>query len=60
MFFTERRHSEQSEVGLTGCYETPQIAQAEVRFECPNSILVRNLDHGNHPVLAIPDKFENV
>ena len=34
VFFTERRHSEQSEVGLTGCYETPPIAQAEVRFEC--------------------------
>ena len=40
-FFTERRHSEQSGVGLTGCYETPPIAQAEVRFECPNCILVR-------------------
>ena len=28
-------------VGLTGSYETPRIAQAEVRFEWPNSILVR-------------------
>ena len=35
-FFTERRHSEQSALGLTGCYETP-IGQAEVRFEWPNS-----------------------
>ena len=49
VFFTERRHSEHSgvgltgcpRVGLTGCCETPPIAQAEVRFECPNCILVR-------------------
>ena len=41
VFFTERHHSEQSGVGLTGSYETPRIAQAEVRFEWPNSILVR-------------------
>ena len=40
-FFTERRHSEQSAVGLTGSYETLQIAQAEVREKCANSILVR-------------------
>ena len=39
--FTERRHSEQSGVGLTGSYETPRIGQAEVRFECSQSILVR-------------------
>ena len=41
VFFTERHHSERSGVGLTGAYETPRIAQAEVRFEWPNSILVR-------------------
>ena len=40
-FFTERRHSEQSGVGLTGSYETPRIAQAEVQQKCANSILVR-------------------
>ena len=40
-FFTERRHSERSGVGLTGSYETPRIAQAEVRKKCANSILVR-------------------
>ena len=42
MFFTERRHSERSALGLTGSYETGRIAQAEVRFEWPNSILVRS------------------
>ena len=41
VFFTERHHSERSGVGLTGAYETPRIAQAEFRFEWPNSILVR-------------------
>ena len=40
-FFTERRHSELSAVGLTESYETPPIALAEVLFECPNSSLVR-------------------
>ena len=29
-------------VTLTGSYETGRIAQAEVRFEWPNSILVRS------------------
>ena len=33
-FFTERSHSEQSAVGLTGSYELPPIAQAEVRKKC--------------------------
>ena len=33
VFFTDRRHSEQPGVGLTGCCETPPIAEAEVRFE---------------------------
>ena len=28
-------------MGLTGSYETPRIAQAEVRKKCANSILVR-------------------
>ena len=41
VFFTERRHSERSAVGLTGSYEILQIAQAEVREKCANSILVR-------------------
>ena len=45
-FFTERRHSEQSGVGLTGSYETPRIAQAEVRQKCANSILVRVVPKG--------------
>ena len=40
-FFTERRHSDRSAVGLTGSYETLQIDQAEVRTKCANSILVR-------------------
>ena len=40
-FFTERRHSERSAVGLTGSYETLPIALAEVRKKCANSILVR-------------------
>ena len=40
-FFTERRHSEYSAVGLTGSYESGRIAQAEVRPKCANSILVR-------------------
>ena len=40
-FFTERRHSERSGLGLTGSYETPRIAQAEVRPKCANSILLR-------------------
>ena len=43
-FFTERRHSEQSGVGLTGSYETPRIAQAEVWQKCANSILVRRVN----------------
>ena len=42
-FFTEGRHSEQSGVGLTGCYETPLIAQAEVRKKCANSIILVRL-----------------
>ena len=41
MFFTARRHSDRSAVGLTGSYETLQIDQAEVRTKCANSILVR-------------------
>ena len=41
MFFTERRHSERSALGLTGSYETGRIDQAEVRTKCANSILVR-------------------
>ena len=39
MFFTERRHSERSALGLTGSYETGRIDQAEVRTKCANSIL---------------------
>ena len=42
-FFTERRHSEQSPLGLTGSYEIPRIAQAGVRQRCANSILVRTV-----------------
>ena len=41
MFFTERRHSEPSALGLTGSYETGRIALSEVRKKCANSILVR-------------------
>jgi hypothetical protein len=46
MFFTERRHSERSALGLTGSYETGRIAQAEVRKKCANSILVRPVFRG--------------
>ena len=45
-FFTERRHSELSAVGLTGAYETPPIALAEVRKKCAYSILVRENKKG--------------
>ena len=55
VFFTERHHSEQSGVGLTGSYETPGIAQAEVRFEWPNSILVRGLFREALSLLTISD-----
>ena len=37
-------------MGLTGSYETLQIAQAEVREKCANSILVR----GGGLVAVIP------
>ena len=40
-FFTERSHSEQSHLGLTGSCETGGIALSEVRTKCANSILVR-------------------
>ena len=52
-FFTERRHSEQSALGLTGSYETGGIAQAEVRKKCANSILVRPVFFANRRFLSI-------
>ena len=39
VFFTERHHSERSAVGLTGSYETPPIAQAEVHSSGPTPFL---------------------
>ena len=41
MALEESGQAERSGVGLTGSYETSRIAQAEVQFEWPNSILVR-------------------
>ena len=48
VFFTERSHSEQSHLGLTGSCETGGIALSEVREKCANSILVR-FEPGKNP-----------
>ena len=39
VFFTERQHSEQSALGLTGSYETGRIDQAEVHSSGPTPFL---------------------
>ena len=48
-FFTERRHSEQSAVGLTESYETPPIAHPSSRHETTTDTSVTSVHSARRP-----------